>query len=285
MGYKLNELSILINPEIFNTSNSRFILQTMLNMIENVPDIKFLWHENLYKVFFDDNYEIAKNLYNNNYAIMGRIFAKNLCIEEGSTEVNVTPEMFFVNNAIKSTFFKIVHTLIAKSINNLPLLDNENNLYQFECECHDIILSAKSIFSIENYMTLEENKLYRLYWPNNKEEFQYKFSLILKFKEIINGYELNDRKYKQIEYSSKFINSVINFEQSYRNKFIESIVKRLHVSQNEAKRTSLKDEPIVNSDNIRRFYITRDNGRIHYSYSGKSGIKFIELSLDHDRGL
>lgn len=284
MVRKLNNLNILINPEIFNSDNSRIILNEMFEILDNIPGVKFLWHSDFYNVFYEDHYAIARNLYSNSYALMGKIFTNMVCIEESESEAIVLPDILFLNENVKASFLKMIHTLINNSINALPIIDEKNELYEFKCECHDIQLKASSILSLKEYITKEGKNLYNLFWPNNKEEFTYKFSLILRLKEIAEGYNIKNRKYKQIEYSSKYISNAIHFEQTYRDKFLESMVRRIHKTQDEARRSSLKDEQIVNSVN-RRFYITKDNGRIHYNYPDRNSIKFIELSLDHDKGL
>lgn len=280
----MTELNILINPEVFNSDKARTILNEIGDIIDKIPDIKLIWSENLYNVFFQDDYELAKNLYNNSYALIGKIFAKSRYIRESISEAESFPTLSFISDSIKSSFFKIVHTLLHESTLDLPFFNESNDSYLFKCTCHDSEMSAFSILSLKDYILREETILYDLFWPDNKNEFENKFSLILEYKEIVEGYDTAKRKYQQIEYSSSFMNSVIQFEQAFRDKLIESLVKRLHLSQDGAKRTSLKDEPIVNSDN-RRFYITRDNGRIHYNYPCKNCIKFTRLSLDHDKGL
>ena len=280
----MNKLNILINPEIFNDNESRIVLLFMLDLIDNIPGINFIWNEKFYEILFSDKYENAENLYKNNASHMRKLFNRFCCVKEARTEALAEPDIILTNSSIKKVFLKVINTLIENAVSELPLI-NKDTSHKFKNEQNSKILNTSLTLSMKDYINFAKQDLYDLFWPNTKKDFNYYFSLLITIKELELGYNSINRKYSQMDYSSKFINNTIIFEQSFKDKLIECIVKRLHVSQNEAKRTSLKDEPIVNSDNIRRFYITRDNGRIHYSYSGKSVIKFIELSLDHNRGL
>lgn len=258
-------------------------MKLILDLIDNIPNVNFIWHENFYNVLFSDQYKNAENLYKNHASLMSKLFSKFYCVKEFSKEAIAEPDILLIDYSIKTTFLKVVYKLIEESTSELPFI-NKDISHKFKNEYDSKVLNTTLISSIQDFIKFAKQDLYNLFWPNKKEDFENYFSLLIRFKELELRYDSNKRKYSRIEYSSKFINSVCKFEQVFRDKCIESFVTRIHLSQEQAKRTSLKDEPLVNSNN-RRFYITRDNGRIHYNYPKENCIKFIELSLDHDKGL
>lgn len=279
----MNKFEILINPEIFNSDEARIVLSFIIELSDIISNVNFIWNEEFYKVFFSNDYEKAQNLYKNNYSLMYKLF-KNFCNkEESNNEAICKPDIMFINDSIRIVFLKVVHNFIEKSITELPFI-YKNIEYKFFNESNSKELSTVSTLSIQDYIKYVKSDLYDLFWPNKKEDFSSCFSYLIQIKEKELGYALADRKYNQIQFSSRFISDACKFPKTYREKSLEMIVQRLHKSQNAASRSSLNDEPILNSNN-RRFYITRDNGRVHYNYPREKCIQFIRLSLDHDMGL
>ena len=118
----------------------------MFEILDNIPGVKFLWHSDFYNVFYDDRYAIAKNLYSNSYAIMGKIFTNMVCIEESESESIVLPDILFLNENVKVSFLKMVHTLISNSIDTLPIIDEKNDLYEFKCK-FSVVCAIINFFS------------------------------------------------------------------------------------------------------------------------------------------
>lgn len=142
-------------------------------------------------------------------------------------------------------------------------------------------------FLIENYTNEKDfinNKfelIVNILWQKLNIDFEKYFRLLLRIFAIkqlftfINEYELND----------KFKEKLLSIPVHIRNKTITQIAKRLSLNRDEANLSeSLNDEPIRGNPNLRRFYITKNLGRIHYVIHNNS-IVFESVNIQHDEGL
>lgn len=277
-------MKILVNPEIFDDEKRIIFLKFIVDLVENFPDFQLIWNTDYFDFLFSGKYPNATNLYNNYSDLMSRVFSKFWCCEQEDIQAKTEPQISFKNKSTEIVFLKILHSLIINKNDDLPFINNSDDVYDVSCTCHQQTLKTFSVKTMQDYVRVMKHFFYLKFWPQNKVDFDSNFNLLLKIREYEVNFFAKDRKYRKIKYSSSFKNDVINFPPEYREKFIENFVLRLHLYQKEAHNSSLNDEPIINTLN-RRFYITKAHGRIHYCYEGKDCIKFIQLSLDHDRGL
>ncbi len=146
------------------------------------------------------------------------------------------------------------------------------------------IRTIKNYTNIKDYINTNFEMIVNTLWSELNSNFEINFRLLLKIFAINKDFSFNC----DYKVSEQFKEQLTNIPINIRNKSIEQIVKRLSCSRDQASMsTSLNDEPIRGTShnvNIRRFYITKSLGRIHYEQK-ESCIYFKELNTQHDRGL
>lgn len=146
------------------------------------------------------------------------------------------------------------------------------------------IRTIKNYTNIKDYIDTNFEMIVNTLWTELNSNFEINFRLLLKIFAINKDFSFNC----DYKVSEQFKEQLTNIPIKIRNKSIEQIVKRLSCSRDQASMsTSLNDEPIRGTShnvNIRRFYITKNLGRIHYEQK-ESCIYFKELNTQHDRGL
>ncbi len=145
-------------------------------------------------------------------------------------------------------------------------------------------------FLLKNFTNLNEfindnfEAIVDILWNQLNKDFRKTFELLIKIFAI----KFNFSLINAYNYSDNFQNQLLNVPTTIRNKAIEQITKRLSFTREQANSNqSLNDEPIrgfARNVNLRRFYITRNLGRIHYSINNES-IFFEELNTQHDAGM
>lgn len=172
--------------------------------------------------------------------------------------------------------------------------ERQCNIYSFEhtnyIEKFIAISKNSEHFSLKNYTKLNDfindnfDAIVDILWNQLNEDFKKIFELLIKIFAI----KFNFPRVNNYDYSDNFQNQLLNVTTTMRNKTIEQITKRLSLTRDQANSNkSLNDEPIrgfSRNVNLRRFYITKNLGRIHYSLNNET-IFFEELNTQHDAGL
>ncbi len=172
--------------------------------------------------------------------------------------------------------------------------ERQCNIYSFEHTNYTekIIAISKNSehFSLKNYTNLNDfindnfEAIVDILWNQLNKDFRKTFELLIKIFSIKFNFPLiND-----YNYNDNFQDQLLNIPTAIRSKTIEQITKRLSLTRDQASSNkSLNDEPIrgfSRNINLRRFYITKNLGRIHYSLN-KESIFFEEVNTQHDAGM
>lgn len=172
--------------------------------------------------------------------------------------------------------------------------ERQCNIYSFEHTNYTekIIAISKNSehFSLKNYTNLNDfindnfEAIVDILWNQLNKDFSKTFELLIKIFAI----KFNFPLINVYNYSDNFQEQLLNIPTIIRNKTIEQITKRLSLTREQASTNkSLNDEPIrgfSRNVNLRRFYITKNLGRIHYSLNNES-IFFEEVNTQHDAGM
>lgn len=189
------------------------------------------------------------------------------------------------------SIYKCDYTKLTYGYSIAEACERQCNIFSFKHPNYllNTIIVRKDLeeFLIENYTNEKDfiNSKFELIvdilWQKLNIDFEKYFRLLLKIYAIkhsltfINEYEL----------SEKFKEKLLSIPVHIRNKTIIQIAKRLSLNRDEANQSeSLNDEPIKGKPNLRRFYITKNLGRIHYVIHNNY-IVFESVNIQHDEGL
>ncbi|MCM1003352.1 MAG: hypothetical protein NC408_03310 [Candidatus Gastranaerophilales bacterium] len=190
--------------------------------------------------------------------------------------------------------YTCTYTSLTHGYSLAEACERQCNIYSFEHTNYieKIIAISKNSedFSLKNYTNLNDfindnfEAIVDILWNQLNKDFRKTFELLIKIFAIKFNFSLiND-----YNYSDNFQDQLLNIPTTIRNKSIEQITKRLSLTREQANSNqSLNDEPIrgfARNVNLRRFYITRNLGRIHYSIKNEV-IFFEELNTQHDAGM
>lgn len=172
--------------------------------------------------------------------------------------------------------------------------ERQCNIYSFEHTSYieKIIAISKNSerFLLKNYTNLNDfisdnfETIVDILWNQLNKDFKKTFESLIKIFAIKYNFSLINT----YNYSDNFQDQLLNIPMTIRSKTIEQITKRLSLTRDQANiNKSLNDEPIrgfSRNVNLRRFYITKNLGRIHYSLNNES-IFFEEINTQHDAGM
>lgn len=194
---------------------------------------------------------------------------------------------------ILEVFLRLVHCIVGRGKNTYFCigLDNQSSDHHtFHCDCHSFRLKPTIIGTPEewcHYVDVEKN-----YWPSSYcDEDMLRLRSAL---DIVARWMCHDGEVFRYEYefSRSFIQEIVG-ESIDRGRVLDSMVRRLLLTQHEASHDGgLHDEPVKGQKDVRRFRVT-GKCRIHYTYSGqdaysgKTIVSFLEYNPEgkHERGL
>lgn len=190
--------------------------------------------------------------------------------------------------------YTCTYTALTHGYSLAEACERQCNIYSFEHTNYiekSIAISKNSEhFSLKNYTNLNDfindnfDDIVDILWNQLNKDFKKTFELLIKIFSIKFNFPLiND-----YNYNDNFQDQLLNIPTAIRSKTIEQITKRLSLTRDQASSNkSLNDEPIRGFSrklNLRRFYITKSLGRIHYSLNDES-LFFEEVNTQHDAGM
>ncbi|MGI6393511.1 MAG: hypothetical protein ACOX2F_02070 [bacterium] len=221
-------------------------------------------------------------------SVIYKIFFKRLLvIESCATECSIVPDFLVkvVNNNVFHDFLKLSHSIIDKNMSFFLCLSAYNKLlpaqrYKFSCNCgHEC--SPELINTCNDWINTVDvvGKLY----PSEKADFVEKMeeAIVITQKKLFKG---KSSKYP-VKFTNQFMKDLLE-EVNHREKTIESISKRLTLSNKEAgSDNQLKDE-YIRQKKERRFRVTNST-RIHYKFDNDGSFLFLRYFGEgkHDDGL
>jgi len=243
----------------------------------------------------DKDLHICSSIYSRN--ITNKTTISNYLINSRSDEARkfkiYLMKNFWDTNPIhkNSSIYKCEYTSLTNGYSIAEACERQCNIFSFH---HTNYLSKTLVvfkdlekILIENYTSEKDyinnnfESIINCLWSKLNNDFERYFRLLLKIFSI----KLNLIFLYEYKFSDKFQEQLLCFPSHMKNKAITQIAKRLSLSRDEANRSeSLNDEPIKGKFNLRRFYITKNMGRIHYSIKDNS-ILLESLNIQHDEGL
>ena len=183
---------------------------------------------------------------------------------------------------------RMMHYCIGNSENVFFITDrNTPDNETFCCKCHQFRENPKIVRKLTDFY--DADSLIYDYWPQDCSEKE-KLCNLIKYTAELDKEIYRDKDIRnEFEFSDGFMEEIINKNPSRKKKMVSQIVKRLQMTEEQAKTDGTLQDEYINTVKERRMRITGEptSIRVHYKYGPNRKLNFLHYYREgeHDVGL